>query len=184
MHDYRVGQPYSPTRRGWPEIAQYNYRQGGHELVLFFRSPTSREIRAVRQGAAEFALYHHEDLVVLLYRFGPPGEGVPWSDAPYTWHLVPPEQRTLPPAGDELGPEARALLSVILVDAGTGIVRALRQVSLSPEFTRALHDAIREQAARTWSEPVYDAQVDMLYGRYPTTEALLAAARARTAGGA
>lgn len=52
MHRYEVGQPYHPSRRAWPEGAQYNYRQGQHELVLFFQSPTTREIEAVRHGQA------------------------------------------------------------------------------------------------------------------------------------
>lgn len=180
MHELRVGQPYHPGRQSWPEVAQYQHRGGGHELLLCLACPTGTEVEAVRRGEAEFALYAHEDLIVLLYRFGAAGRGIPWSDAPYSWHLVPAGERALPPdvAGNE-----RALLTVVLVDAATGIIRALRVVSWSPAFTAAVHAAIRAQAARPWSEAVYDAALDLLYARYPTTGALLERAVARTTGG-
>lgn len=168
-HAYRVGDPYHPTRRSWPELAQYQYRGGGHELVLFLRQPTSREVRAARQGLASFAFYADQDLLVLLYAFG---DGLPWSDAPYSWHLVPKSERVLPP---ETRGEERALLSLVLVDATTGIIRALRVVTLTPTFTRLFHDAIREQAARPWpGAAAYDAELAALYQRYPSTAALLA----------
>lgn len=178
MHEYRVGQRYHLARGTWPEGAQYNYRQGQHELLLFFKWPTAREIEAVRVRDAEFGVYAHEDLVVLLYQFG---SGVRWSDAPYSWHLVPAEQRNLPPVPDE---EERAFLHVILVDASTGVIRAMRAVTFSPAFTRVLHAAIRDQAARPFDAARYDQALKRLYRQYPTTETLLAAANARTRGGA
>lgn len=181
MPELRVGAPYNPARRVWPETAQYSYRGGGHELVLFLRRPTPAEVAAVRGGASEFALYHHEDQICLLYRFGRPGEGIPWSDAPTSWHLVPAAERVLPPATS--GAE-RALLTVVLVDAADGLVRALRTVTWSPAFTAAVHAALRDQAARPWSEALYDANRTLLYARYPSTEALLAVAPTRTRGGA
>jgi hypothetical protein len=53
---------------------------------------------------------------------------------------VPEPERTLPEAtqGDD-----RAVLQVVLVDAEKGIVRGVRSLTLSPEFTRALQGAIR-----------------------------------------
>lgn len=169
MTAYRVGALYHPSRRSWPEVAQYSYRGGGHELVLFLRQPTSREVRAARQCLASFAFYADQDLLVLLYAFG---DGLPWSDAPFSWHLVPEAERILPP---ETGGEERALLSVVLVNAATGIIRALRAVTLSPTFTRLLHDTIREQAARPWpGDAAYDAELAALYQRYPSTAKLLA----------
>lgn len=179
MHRYEVGQPYHPSRRAWPEGAQYNYRQGQHELVLFFRSPTAREIEAVRHGQAEFGLYAHDDLLVLLYRFG---AGVPWSDAPYSWHLLDPQERILPgPTGLV---EPHDLMHIILVDAQSGTIRALRAVTFSPAFTTVIRSAIRAQATRPFDAARYDQALRQLYQRYPTTETLLAAANARTRGGA
>ncbi len=184
MHVLQVGKPYLPSRTSWPEGGEYNYRLGGHELRLFWRAPSEAKIDAVRRGPAEFALTLWPDdadpaVIFVLYRFG---ERAPWLDAPFSWHLVPPEQRTLPPAWALV--ERRALLHAVLVGAGTGLVLALRVVSLSPAFTRLLHAAIRAQAQRRFSEAGYDAQLQAAYAVNPHTEDLLLRACVRAAGGA
>ena len=85
---------------------------------------------------------------MLCYRFQHPAGGIPWSDAPSHYHLVPQAERIPPPEPGQLTPESRALLEVILVNATGGQIRAMRQLSLSPEFTRAMFRAIAHQAAR------------------------------------
>jgi hypothetical protein len=172
-----VGAPYSPGVTRYPEVAQYNYRQGQHELVLFLERPSNPEQEAVRKGEAEFALYVDGPAIVLAYRFG---SAVPWSDATYSWHLVPAEQRDLPSADIEAS--VRATIQVVLVDARTGIVRGLRLLSLSPEVTRALHQAIRDQSLRPWDQAEYDLELARLFGRY-TSEQLVERALARCRGG-
>lgn len=174
-----VGEPYIAGRTSWPEAVEYNYRAGAHELRMFFDSPRAPTINSVRAGAADFALVVEPPVIFLLYRFAP---AIAWSDAPYSCHLVPEDQRTLP---DAEGPQTRALLHVVLVDAGTGLIRALRLVTFSPAYTRALHDAIREQASSPWlSGPTYDAALADIYRRYPTSAELLKHAIAQTFGGA
>jgi hypothetical protein len=70
------------------------------------------------------------------------------------------------------------------VDADHNIVRALRTVALPPEFTRALHAAIAEQAAGPWKPGDFDAQVRSAHQSWPSTEQMLSRAIARTRGGA
>jgi hypothetical protein len=50
MHAHIVGELYSPSRRAWPEGADYNFRAGGHELRIFLGRATPREITAVERG--------------------------------------------------------------------------------------------------------------------------------------
>jgi hypothetical protein len=71
--------------------------------------------------------------------------GHQWDDVSHLPALtrtpkVPEPERTLPEAtqGDD-----RAVLQVVLVGAEKGIVRGVRSLTLSPEFTRALQGAIR-----------------------------------------
>jgi hypothetical protein len=188
-HVYEVGQFYDPLRRQWPEGAQYGYRSGGHELLLFFRTPSSREVRAVEFGPAEFALVAEGPLLVLLYQFRVvpyPGArlamAIPWSAAPFTIHRVPTDERVLPELPDD--PEQRAVLGIILIDADTGIIRAMRAVTFSPAFTAELEEAIRQQAALPYDSDSYGRLQAALERRYPTTEVLLSIARVRCAGGA
>jgi hypothetical protein len=176
MHSYQIGEPYHPDRTRWPEASQFSYRQGGYELVLFMSQPTATEITSVgRAGsAAEFALVSRDDLVVLVYRFG----SLPWSDAPYSWHLVPEDQRALPaPVGVA---EPHDLLQVILVDASTGIVRGLRVLAWPTSFSAAMRLAIRAQASRPWpGSAEYDRQLADLYDAYPHSRDLARIATSR-----
>jgi hypothetical protein len=173
MHLYQVGKPYHPGRKIWPQTPQFNYRGGECELVLFFDGATEAEIRAVRAGRAEFALYDRDGLVVLCYCFRHDQGGVPWSDAPYHYHLVPEPERIPPPDSAKLSPETRAVLQVILVNATGGQIRAMRAVSLSPKFTRRLFNAVGEQAAGPFNSGQYDSQLKALYHRFPTSNQLV-----------
>lgn len=160
-----------------PEAVEYNYHDAGHELRLIWRDPSAREIEAVRRGAARFALYTHRDVVFFLYRFGE----MPWSDAPFSWHLVPEGRRRVP---ERAGPETRALLQVQLIESRSGTVLALRTLTLSPEFTRLLHAAIRRQSEAPWpGRASYDAQLHEAYRRFPTSAQMAKNATARTKGG-
>lgn len=140
---YRVGEPFMAGRRHWPEGAQYHYGRMGHELTLFVRSPAPELVEGVHRGEARFALGGAGPVFYLAYRFeGSRG----WSDVPYSWHLQHRDARATPPRGADASPDRRALLWISLVGADDGLIHAQRGVTLSPEFTRELHQAIRSQA--------------------------------------
>lgn len=173
LHAYRVGEPYIPGRTSYPEAVQYSYRGGAHELLMWLADPLEREVRDIARGDCELALFVEQPLLILLYRFG---KTLPWSDAPFAFHLVPQAERSLPePTGVA---EPHALLQVTLVDAVTGIVRALRMIALLPAFTTALHLAIRDQAAAPWDPAAYDRALAALFGR-ASSAALAARSRTR-----
>lgn len=175
--DYEVGQPFDPSRTTWPETVTYRYRDGQHELVAFRRRPSMAEIEALTEGPSEFALYVDGDLLLLLYRFHSLelDPVIDWSDSPFTIHRVPEHERQLPPDGP-----GRGQLRVVLVDAATGLVTGARTITLDEAFTTALHDAMREQAARPWSSTDYERTLRQLYSRHRTAElARLAQHRSR-----
>lgn len=184
LHDithFEVGEPYNP-RMAMPatDQLQYNYRCGQHELVIFLERPSAYEVDDIRKGRAEFALFERDDLLILLCRFGEQD----WSEAFYSWHRLSEDERMLPDPGDE-GGDKRRLLPIFLVDRATGFLLVLRSVTFSPEFTTALHDAIRRQASRPYpGDTAYEAQVQRLFQRYARTRELVRLARARCLGGA
>lgn len=179
MQALAVGKPYIEGKTSWPEAVEYNYRGGSHELRLFYPQLQPREIADVARGPARFALATRGDLVILCWRFGEQ----PWCDAVYSIHLVPADERTEPPVPPT--PETRALLHVILVDATTGVVQALRAVSFAPDFTRRLHAAIREQLSRPYpGEDAYLAQITRLYSSYTSQQIATQLAVATCRGGA
>ena len=153
MHTLIVGRPYSPSRRSWHQGADYNVRAGGHELRVFLGHATPREITAVRTGKAEFGLMIELPELFVVSRFhGPDDQVVASFDCSYQWHRVSAEERTEPPAWKETSPRLRALATIVLVEATTGVVLALRSCSYSPEFTRSLHRAIADQAVLPYDQ--------------------------------
>ena len=141
MQIVAIGKPLFEGRTELPEAIEYNYQSGDHTLLLSMKNLHPKEIEAVRQDEAEFGLYCENSIVFLLYRFG---ETLPWSDSAFSWWNVAEEDRRLP--APQENPAERILLKIILVEAATGIVKAIRVTTFSPVFTEKLHDAIREQA--------------------------------------
>ncbi len=131
------------------------------------------------RGPAEFALIVEQPVLVLAYRFG---EAIRWEDTPYSWHLQPESRRVVPAAA--VAPEARALLWITLVGSDDGIIHAQRGMTLSPPFTRALHDAIRAQAFRPFDPCACTAAIANLYLSHPDPLDRLERAVARTMGNA
>ncbi len=145
MQIVTIGKPLFESRTELPEAIEYNYQAGDHTLLLSMKNLNPKEIEAVRCDEAEFGLYCENGIVFLLYRFG---EILPWSDSAFSWWNVAKEDRRIPAPCEN--PAERILLKIILVEAATGIVKAIRVTTFSPAFTEKLHDAIRRQAT---SEP-------------------------------
>jgi hypothetical protein len=173
-----VGKPYIEGKTGWPEAVEYNYRGGAHELRLFYPDLRPAEVADVQEGPARFAFAVAGDVIFFCWKFG----GQPWSDSTYSIHLVPEDERQAPP--DWQAAEARAALTVILVEAKSGLVAALRYVSFSPDFTRRLHAAIRKQYGQPWpGDDDYLAQAKRIYAQYQSDRIASALALARCKGG-
>ena len=177
-HLYQVGQLYHPDRTRWPERPEYNFRGGQHELKLFLNRPTAEEIASVTSGHAHFAFDVEGDAIFFLYRFEP---AIPWGDSTFSLHLVPEVERVVPEPDDN--PEARALITTLLIDAETGILKVIRALSFSPDFTRRLHAAIREQAAQPFNAQHHERNAAAVMARLQTTD-LLKRAVAKCRGGA
>jgi hypothetical protein len=131
MYAVKVGGLYDPNMRRWPEGAAWIYHQGRHELVLRFDDPSAAEIAAVAAGAGAVAFFEHGAVLLGLYRFG---EGaIEWSDVPmepHAWNAMP--------SGEQVP------IAFVLLDASTGIVRALRVLLLPSGFATALATAARK----------------------------------------
>ena len=102
---------------------------------------------------------------MLAFRFD---DGVAWSDTPYTPH----REHTDTPAGLPSG-DGHLLVVVVLVDAATGIVRAIRAVTWPPRFAGAVRRSVDRLLAAPFSPQAADAALEALYGRYPKTAELV-----------
>lgn len=182
MHRLEVGKPYPGKPVPCPEGGWFGWSRGGLELFLSFRQLRAQETLGIRQGECEFALVtlpETPEAVWLLYRF----PGVPWSDAPYTPHLLPAGER--PDLELFRNSLERLFLQVVLVESARATVQAIRLVSLSPEFSRELLAAYLAAEAAPWDGlGDYQQKIARVYAHYQDSSDLLAMARCRCAGGA
>jgi len=178
MQIVAIGKPLFEGRTQLPEAIEYNYQSGDHTLLLSMKNLHPKEIEAVREDEVEFGLYCENSIVFLLYRFG---KVLPWSDSAFSWWNVAEEDRRIP--APQENPATRILLKIILIEAATGIVKAIRVTTLSPAFTEKLHDAIREQATgEEFSRAEFVARSLLVYENQTPAE-LAAKAVVKTRGG-
>ncbi len=159
MHLYEVGKLYVEGIQHWQEGVEYNYRNGSHELRMFVNKPSVADIQIVREGGLKFYLYKRDSVIFFVYDFTAGFVG----GCAYSYHLVPKDEQILPP--EPASENECDLLTIFLVDARTGILRAMRTCTFSPRFTRALADAIREQAAKPFNQDYHNAIVNDEYAR-------------------
>lgn len=158
--------------------AEFTYRHGGHELRVLVPGTDPRQIAAVKDGEAEFALVVEEPAILLCVRFG---DVVPWTAATFVGHHTSRDPSRLPPP--EHSPyESRALLHVELVEASSGLTLAERNVTLWLDFTRSLNEAIRERSRVSFHPVEHDRSLARVRRRYPNDSNLAASSAVRCLG--
>jgi hypothetical protein len=165
----KIGEPYLADYTRYEEGARYTYYKQAHDLVLFWNQPSAAEIAGFRDRPISVGLYVNGAAAFLLYKI----EGVcEWSDVAFNVQRQAEAERELPdePTGE------RGRIRLTLVDAGDGLIKAKRLVSLDKVMTQALRHAMREQAARPFVQPLYDLAVQETYARFPDSDAMAEAA--------
>lgn len=178
MGVYEVGKPFIAGKHKYPEGCVFEFRQEGAFLCFFYDKPTQDEIHRIKGKEVNFAFTVLEGLIIFLCRFS----GADWTDSIFNWHLYAEHQKVVPSALPTLA--SRLFLQIVLVDASTGIIRAIRGVSLSPDFTSKLYGAIVAQStdiAITSLEQ--DKRTTIIYRKYPNSKDLLKIAIATCKGG-
>jgi hypothetical protein len=168
----KEGEPYLPGKTVWPEAVEYNYFSNNHELRFFLKNPTRYVTEVIRKMPLQLGLFVQDDIILMVYRFTDykkkmiPVHGY----SPFSIHMVPENLRTIPeaPADDE----HEELIFIHLVDADTGILKAMRSVNLSPEFSAALCSAIIRQASVPLTDD-YNERLKALDSGFPDTESLM-----------
>ena len=155
----------------------YEMTGGMHDYFIICGGITDAEIRSFKNEKIQFGLLVYRDVIfVVLKAGGFNGEGS------FSWHLLPSSARNHLPALNT--PTSRYLLPVFLVDADSRIVKAMRQVSLSPEFSQALRNAMVAQADRPWiGDAAYDMQISAAYQHWPSSLNMLSASSIKCSGG-
>lgn len=166
-----VGGPWAGEIPG-QDCWQFIYAEGGYQLTGYFASPSSDEIEQVRRGRLQLALYVRLPAIILLHRFG----RMAWSDCPFSWWLIPPDDRVVP-AVPAPGDPGMALLRVLLIDRTQARVCAIRAVTMSRAMTRAFARAIIAQSQQPAADLAgFDAQLAKIFAQYPNPASIAAVA--------
>jgi hypothetical protein len=174
MHVLAINEPFGLGITNWPEGTMFNVDAPGHWLIYFYSSPSRVEIQSIQQGDAQFGLFMADSVIFLLHQFGE----MPWNDSSYSIWLVAEEERRLPEFSDHL----HALLRVVMADTATGLVAALRALTFSAEFTKALHQAIHIQASLPWDKARHEQIIKDTYSKF-TTDGMVRQSRIFCRGG-
>jgi hypothetical protein len=145
-------------------------------MVIAYQKPTSAEINAVKSGTAQFALLAGDHALLLCYRLGDQR----WSDAP--WQAMRQQRAGRQPGVAHAGPGQTLQVVIVLVDADTGIARAIRGTTWPEPFVTAVAAAIDRQLAATGPDRGQQ-EIDAWYQRYPDTADAVRDANITTTGG-
>ena len=170
MSEHVVGSPYEPGVQSWE--AGCFFQMAGEEcsLELFWLDVTDRDVENVARGEATFGLWYSNDGdVYFIFRFGQDA----WADSVFSVWQMPEEKRIRPP---KVFGRRRLVLDIVLVDAETGTVRAVRRAPLSVSFSRKLCASVARQFGdryiSAWSGEDFEARCLKVYAEYPESGAI------------
>lgn len=158
---YKVGQVVEEFKNH-NECVQFDLRDDGAVLLVFFNRPTEKEIQQFASGSNfEIRFTELYGVIMLTVKIGT----LNWMDAPYTSHLSKYLTRfQLPNENEGLG------LTVMLIDAQTGEIKYMGLLGLSEEFTRQLLGVVLEHKMGSFDRKAYDNAIKQIYTRYTTED--------------
>jgi hypothetical protein len=158
-----IGKPY-PRPIVYQDGSVFELTNDGAELHLFFGGLTDREIRNFREDPCYIGLTMSESLIVITAAFGEgmSVEGI-YHAGLYPENAAPKE---LQPGSN---PNLRYTIPMFLVDHQTEILKAARVITVCPEYTRLLDQAIRHHRRNPITREEYEAQVKRHYERFTST---------------
>lgn len=165
-----VGKPFSDLRAKWIDGSfEYRYWSGNHLLQLCIASPSQEDIYAFGSARIDIGLYIEADVIFWLFRiFGL----MDWSDQGFSVRLLPESEQCIPAISDG----DRIPLTLVMVDADTGLVSALRMVTYSPHFSRLFYRAMQRQKESPFDRNLHKEKIAAIYQRFPNSKALVRSA--------
>jgi hypothetical protein len=125
---------------------------------MYFDKPTDSEVESVKSGRVELGLCVKENTIFFLSKFS----GMEWMDAPYSPYL---SKNT---RFDDLANDMGYALHVVLVDASSGIIKAMRLIGMQTHFSKILRKEILNQLGNDFSNQLHQERVDKVYKNYQT----------------
>jgi hypothetical protein len=132
-------------------------------IRVAYANPTDKEIKNFKEGAAVFGIVAIDQVIFILCKFGE----LSWMDAPYNIHLSLPDVDVPMASFKE---DTGLAMTVVLVDANTGIVKALRLIGLATGLSQKLKALINVQRGLPFDKDKYFAILNKIYAKYSTND--------------
>jgi len=151
----------APFPRPFPtgyEGGQFDLTSNGAELVCGFNDISPADDWNFRTSPYQIGFVELTGVVMVLAKIG--GFAI---DAPYSPHI-----------GEDYEPEyieegKGLILSALLIDSSTKIVKSMRVLTLSNKFSKRLNQVYEKYRAEPFDYEIYKKQVSEINKRYPST---------------
>lgn len=164
-----LGSPFISGVTEWPERFEYRVFSGQHMLQLCAKNLSAKAIESFHRAPMRLGLYISRGVIFVLFKI----EGLyDWSDQAFSMGLVDPADRKLSPAV----PDAHQVLSPVLVDCDTGLIRGIRVVTWLKNATELLDRALARKMDMPFDLAQPQAIIADVYRQYPQSKQLAKAA--------
>jgi hypothetical protein len=154
-----VGEPFD---HGMPDESMSIVLNSGAPMLIFNFSLSEKNITAFQDGLSSFGLFAEKNLLFFLFKI----EGfLDWSDLAFTIHLV--QDEAIEDNGGYLP------FNLVLVESGSGIIKGLRMVTVSPTFRSVIVKAIERQNNAPFNVIEYYKSIQVIYDTYPEVVSML-----------
>ena len=164
-----VGEQCPGWRSQIPDGGRFEISSKGVLLNFHHHSLSTEEIACFRDGRTQLGLLRAgKHTLFLLYRVN---GLIGWSDCFYAYGMVTPELRDIPRQMETSGWG----VGMVLTDSMTGVIKARRTCSVTPEFLHVLDDLVLEQRAflPCFSWDSHCDEISAAHARWPTSCGML-----------
>lgn len=160
MDIVKVGQLFKSGITKYPDAIHFNYDKNGMNLIIMTSGISEKEIELAKNGKINFKLYEIQPVIFFLFEI--PGFLEP-SDGPYSYFLLSEDKR---PELIELEEGKGFGLTIIVVESSTGIVKVIRFIGLSTEFSKSFLKMLQRQRDFGFIEGEYDKAINKTYRKF------------------
>jgi len=157
MQNIEVGKYFFGQPRRMTEGCRLDYSESGPQLSVILDGISKSEINKIRSGDMDLGVFEQEGILFLLVNI--PGV-LDWSDAPLHLGLY----RTRPAIPDNIEDGMGLGLTVLGIEASTGMVNVIRFVGLGTDISRAITSILAAQGDTNQTE--HTKKVKAIYRQY------------------
>jgi hypothetical protein len=158
---FQTGDLFEEGVVSYKEGIQFDFSEIGCTILMTLDNPSYDETRDVRHGDLTLALVEIDEVIFIVVKFG----DFLQVEAPFNINIS--QLRTL--NGDnkklsaELTNDKGYSLVIFLVNASNGMIRVIRQVKLSNQFSKEFKAAVERQNKLPFDIDVYNKKVDKIW---------------------